>query len=57
MIRVIVNLSINEIFSGKVHYICLRQNVNKAARSPKQGYQWPQKWTCVHPIYFLNLNS
>ena len=17
-------------------------------RSPKQGYQWPQKWTCLH---------
>ena len=19
-----------------------------ATRSPKQGYQWPQRWTCVH---------
>ena len=21
-------------------------------RSPKQGYQWPQKWTCVQQNFF-----
>ena len=45
--------------SGNVYHICLckvriRQNPLWAlkprgdiTRSPKQGYQWPQKWTCV----------
>ena len=25
-------------------------------RSPKQGYQWPQKWTCVQQKIFLKKN-
>ena len=26
-------------------------------RSPKQGYQWPHKWTCVHQIFFKKLKK
>ena len=45
--------------SGNIHYVRLHKKANKAeptlalkpkgdiTRNPKQGYQWPQKWTCV----------
>ena len=51
--------------SGNIYHICLhkvwiRQNPlwlwnpeEDITRSPKQGYQWPQKWTCVQQIFFL----
>ena len=26
-------------------------------RSPKQGYQWPQKWTCVQQKFFKKKNN
>ena len=27
--------------------------IGDITRSPKQGYQWPHKWTCVQQKFFL----
>ena len=50
--------------SGNVHHKCLCQvwirlltlamkPTEDVTRSPKQGYQWPHKRTCVHQNFFL----
>ena len=51
-----------------ISHICLHQSVNKAAhsgfatqrryQSPKQGYQWLHKWTCIQQkIYKKRYNT
>ena len=52
------NVSHQRWISGNVYHVCLRivqirqnplwlWNPGDVTRSPKQGYQWPHKWTCV----------
>ena len=36
-----------------LYSICLVQPQTSPTRSPKQEYQWPQKWTCVQQFFFL----
>ena len=53
-----------EVNLRDIYHICLHKSSNKAeptlalkprgdvTRSPKQGYQWPQKWTHVLQKFF-----
>ena len=57
------NVSLQRWISGKIYHIHLHQGwirwLTRAlkprgdvTRSPNQGYQWPQKWTCTQQNFF-----